>query len=1185
MKIYNITEDNKECKNIIVFIHGFIGSKATWFENNREPKILIKYLLQNEIISKNYHYTIYDYESTLFSILKRNRIYSLIKSYGFKKKTKFPLAVKSVMKNLDFRIESSLEKYTNLIFVCHSLGGIIGKYYISNQLAKRKSGKVKLYITLATPHLGTDIANKAHHFFKNPQLLDLSTINDDLVDLNREWINLEHEVGLPDREYFVAQYDKVVPKGAGGIDTKEAKISDVQADHSSIINVESQKDDIVIGLTKTLSDFISKIKSTSENIFTSIYCSNIESIELQRTNISIYPEYKQFYKGSNFKLLDDNLKNNSPVLNLVSGRPDIGKTRTVLNWIKEHQGVFVYPFQIFKTKDLDVKKIISKEVFLFIDEIDKYELKSLRKLIYLIISNVESYTIVATTRKENVKTISNNPELGLATNLIEFKSISKEEASIISNLVGTNYDHKLFDGTPGSVLSNYQKLKTIYETLNANTKYVLKGIKFLNFLKIGISPNNVQNVLENAFNIEDFVKSRTKLSVELSTLISKGFLSKRENRFILNNEKYLDQCVYDYHPLTDKRELNSFIDYQKTIIGYNSLLRISYSLYYQKEYWLSKNSLDALLEIDSTNVDALYLLIDCYTAIAKRFKSKLRPDLAKKNMVKAEVLLNELTNLSEPSDRLHYQCAYVKQQSSTYLDNKEDIFQKQNEALEFLSKALSINPKHIPSLRSKGYILEKMNLTEEAIKIYKICIDNSPYDNINYFLLGRIHQKRKEYEEAIIYYEKCLKIKEHKNALHNMGVIYMNLYVDATKNRQFEKRKYLYDMAESYLIKADKLNSSKDIVVRQNLSRLYSSSKQLKKAIEIQKSIVNQRPSYIESYSAIAHTFTKMKDFDNAITYLVKGLSLSKKDNLTMTFQLAVAYSSRIENNYIEEDFNEAEKLFKSIISKNAHYSAYKGLAILYEKANLHEKANNFYLQNLKIPKLKKHLIGSYFQYLSKLDKSNAFKMIINEAKFIHTLKRNDFIRLFNRVAIALADDSSFIKEYNHNLDKLLIYFVTKSPKYFDGYRALGSYYRQMTIVEQDPSIRKIYYQKEMTNYENAILKLPKKRKTFLKRIASIHYRKFETNHNIDELKKAIEILNSIIIDHPYYPGAYMDLGLILSSTGKHISAIENLEKAKEIYESMKADRSPDIQIIDLALLESRKLSVTNDNDRITPLS
>ncbi|UBZ06382.1 hypothetical protein LDL76_13570 [Salegentibacter mishustinae] len=240
-------------KTIVIFIHGFIGGKETWInKDGRGP--LIDKLLEEEIISENYDIGIFEYYTKLLEILPRSgRVFKRLLS-GKKRRSLAPIEDLSLI--LGTTVHYTCKPYDDIVLISHSMGGLIAKRLILNEIKENGATKIGLYISLATPHAGSDLANIGSKLLGNIQAENMKPLGQALNKINNEWIQCKT---LPERIYVQGSSDDIVPKtSAIGLDREKQKIIYSDDDHFSIIKPANDNDNVLIAVKEELKDFIVK---------------------------------------------------------------------------------------------------------------------------------------------------------------------------------------------------------------------------------------------------------------------------------------------------------------------------------------------------------------------------------------------------------------------------------------------------------------------------------------------------------------------------------------------------------------------------------------------------------------------------------------------------------------------------------------------------------------------------------------------------------------------------------------------------------------------------------------------------------------------------------------------------------------------------------------------------------------
>jgi hypothetical protein len=255
-----IEQNNKP--NVILFVHGFIGGKETWVRDDDRPKDFIQQLLKNSKVSENYDIAIFNYFTELSDI--KEDIKWFTNFFGNKKKIRKNLSIDNLGKLLKSHTDVILENYEGIVLIGHSMGGLVCKKCILDTLEEDHKTKLKLYISLAVPHNGSNLADLGQIILNNPQIKDLTPLGDNINTLNSKWIKSNI---LPPTVYYQGHYDKIVPPTSSiGYDNRDVSVIYSANDHFSILHPNSENDVVIKSVLMQLKKVLVKNKIADSNL-------------------------------------------------------------------------------------------------------------------------------------------------------------------------------------------------------------------------------------------------------------------------------------------------------------------------------------------------------------------------------------------------------------------------------------------------------------------------------------------------------------------------------------------------------------------------------------------------------------------------------------------------------------------------------------------------------------------------------------------------------------------------------------------------------------------------------------------------------------------------------------------------------------------------------------------------------
>lgn len=242
-------------KNLILFIHGFTGGKDTW--KNANGAYFFEMLNEEALIADNFDIAYFEYFTTLTDLYadvkaKGGWIRSLFsRLYGKRVRNN---SIEEISDILRREMQLSLSAYDNIVVIAHSMGGLISKASVIGEHREGRQSKIKLCLSLAVPHLGSDIATFGKLVSSNLQIKDLAPLSDMIPKLNEEWRRLNRK---PNIKYFYGTHDIIVRKhSAVEVDDERHHIIECSEDHISICKPKEKNSPVYTAVTDFIRQFI-----------------------------------------------------------------------------------------------------------------------------------------------------------------------------------------------------------------------------------------------------------------------------------------------------------------------------------------------------------------------------------------------------------------------------------------------------------------------------------------------------------------------------------------------------------------------------------------------------------------------------------------------------------------------------------------------------------------------------------------------------------------------------------------------------------------------------------------------------------------------------------------------------------------------------------------------------------------
>ena len=241
-----------------------------------------------------------------------------------------------------------------------------------------------------------------------------------------------------------------------------------------------------------------------------------------------------------------------------------------------------------------------------------------------------------------------------------------------------------------------------------------------------------------------------------------------------------------------------------------------------------------------------------------------------------------------------------------------------------------------------GIVYDNLGDYDEALKYYNKALkidkevfgEEHPYTAMSYLNIGGTYYKLGEYNDALKHYNKALKIKKEvfgqkhistASCYLNMGMVYDDLgeYYNALKYHNKAIEIYKEVLEENNLNIATYYNSIG--IVYQNLKKYDKALESHNKALEIREEVLGEKHPYTAmSYNNIGTLYMNIEDYDKALKCYDRALKINEKALGEKHPDTAISYGSMGsfyfnlgEYDNALEHFNKALEIQKEVLGES----------------------------------------------------------------------------------------------------------------------------------------------------------------------------------------------------------------------------------------------------------------------------
>lgn len=270
-----------------------------------------------------------------------------------------------------------------------------------------------------------------------------------------------------------------------------------------------------------------------------------------------------------------------------------------------------------------------------------------------------------------------------------------------------------------------------------------------------------------------------------------------------------------------------------------------------------------------------------------------------------------------------------------------------NQGIEYLKKALALNPEHPQIYNNLGTAYLLTGAREKSLDSYKKAIKLNPNDSVAYYNIASIYQIQNKHAQAADYFKKAYELDEQENYLISLALSELKSGNVPDALKHYKTLAILHPEKDSF---------------QYNLATCYELLKDYEHAIAILKLLTARNPKSITMAQKLANLYIEVRELNKAKA-LYDNVILKGSPTSEVLYQYAILSTQLY-------DTGTAEKIFKKVIGMNPDNAlAHKDLGIIYLNQRLFDYAEDEFKIALELEPENFDILLEYANFLYSISK------------------------------------------------------------------------------------------------------------------------------------------------------------------------------------------------------------------------